>query len=431
MKSALYAALAFSAALAGCGPSAENAPDVVVLAFNDVTRRYEPRSVKLETVTDLVALEGQAARLTGGAEFDLLKLGPVCDALQLGDTETVKTAITLDEGTGVHVSYVERGEELIPSDFHSLNLATTYYNFEQASKFFKKVGGLDPAKFGTPQVYYFPAVTLLGEMKDNAFYFPTTNSFYVLPFEAFQQVPMSINIGIIGHEYSHAVFNHVVFDNTAPVPDGSCTGILFPTPALNLYKSLDEGIADVFGTGISCSADFALCSPNFISQSLPEKLSAPRRIDEVHCMTDNLWSALQTEDLNVFTGDQAKHYLVGTVFAASMWRAAEDPQVVGKLGAGEARSQMFQALFKALNGGGSGIGMRQLAVGISNSLNQLNFRLDSTDTAKGVLDVVVESAVDPDLKNALCASFMDRFGLTHQQLKSCPATTKPFTQCTR
>src|SRR5690606_11399001 len=153
------------AALAACGPSAENAPDVVVLAFNDTTRKYEPRAVKLETLTDLVSLEGSAARITGSAEFDLARMLGVCEALQLGDTETVRTAITLDEGTGVHVSYIERDGTLIPADFDSLNLATTYYNFEQASKFFQKVGGLDPAKFGTPQVYYFPFVSLLGEMK--------------------------------------------------------------------------------------------------------------------------------------------------------------------------------------------------------------------------------------------------------------------------
>lgn len=431
MKSAALRSVALAALFAACAPDSD-APDVVVLAFNDTTRTYEPRKVKLETVTDVVTLEGQVAKITASAEFNLLALNGVCTALELGDTETVRTAITRDEGARVHVSYIERDGELIPSDFHSLNLATTYYNFEQASKFFQRIGGLDPATFGTPEVFYFPKVSFLGgDLTDNAFFFPTINSFMVLPFVAIQQIPLSINIGVIGHEYSHAVFNHQVFNGKGPVAEGTCSGLLFPTPALNLYKALDEGIADVFGTGVSCNADFSACSPNFIAQSLPESLAAPRRIDEVQCMTQSHWTSLQTQDLNRFTGQEGTHYVIGTVFASSMWRAAEDPQVVAKLGVGEARAQMFQTLYRALAGGGTGTGFRELAVGISNSLNQTNFRLDSTDTVKGVLDVVVESATDPDLKHALCATFMDRFGLTHLQLKSCPQTTKAFTECQR
>ncbi|MGI5864550.1 MAG: hypothetical protein ACOX6T_21220 [Myxococcales bacterium] len=422
-RSLLLAALL----LAACGPGGTPPVDVVALIFNPETGRYEPRQVQLKTPTDLVAMKGPLLELYGDASFNYDTSDPAL-ANAGNDPAKISEAMTKDEGSDVKVAYIDRQGILVPADFHSLNIVTSYYNFERAFDFFAGIGGLSAESFGKRKVYYFPEFKFRGKtLQDNALFFPPMQSFMILPFEAYKQVPFAINLGIVGHEYSHAVINYRLFD-ADPLPRvfEAWYSDVFPTPGLNLLKSIDEGFADLFGTGVTCSSSFLTCDTGFMAHSVPDNIASSRRIDGIHCMSKELSDALNSQTTESFT-DASNEYRIGSVFASSLWRAAEDTTVVQKLTLGEARRQVFEGAFKALGEGSSGI--RGL---IANATNlQSNFRLDSGAAARGVLDVIVESMTDPALKSAVCSAFADRFDMPLRWMPSCPETAAPFTDCKR
>jgi hypothetical protein len=404
--------------------------DMVVLVYNPGVQRYEPRRVQIKTLNDAVALRGSAAVLLGEAKF-AWESGDQALKKAQPDPDELRRAITEAPGEPVTASFLERDGALVPADFHSLNLATLYYNFERAADFFSRIGGLEQAEMGTPQAYYFPEMDISGiGSADNAFFMPLLG-FLFLPFDALQKVPLAINGGVLGHEYSHAVFNLKVHDKetfpeadlewNSPEPEA--------TPGLNLLASIDEGIADLFGTGVTCSEDFSVCDPAFLALSLPSRMGTERQLDLPHCMTPPLLEHLAELNYTDFS-NAALEYEVGSVLASAMWRATSDGDLLQSISAEPAaafaRSLMFQTLYKALGSSTSSIGLRALVA--SHLADQANFRLDSSQS-KGVLDTIVDAADDPILKAALCRSFLDRFGFTLDQLKSCPGSSTAYGEC--
>jgi len=240
-------ALALFAIGTSCAPDSKPPVDVMILAYSYDAGVYQPQRVQLTTPTDLVALRGPVATLLGGAHFDESDQN-LADVPATASAQEVREAITKNAGSAVHVSYIESGGVLVPADFHSLNLVTSYYNFERAFGFFESIGSLTTAAFGTPEVYYFATFVQETEPEmDNAAFDPLLGGFFILPFEALQQVPLALNTGVIGHEYTHRVFNYRLFDK-APLPAPYYhwnTGTELSTPGYNLLRSVDEGIADL------------------------------------------------------------------------------------------------------------------------------------------------------------------------------------------
>jgi hypothetical protein len=208
------------------------------------------------------------------------------------------------------------------------------------------------------------------------------------------------------------------------------------SPGANLLSALDEGQADVFGCGISCSTDLKDCDPEFIGHSLGVAEDDARRLDKPHCMTAALLTQLTSSAWSDFTGNElctgGCHYQLASVFSSAMWRAATDSVVVGKLGAQAARKAMFQALWNAEAGGSDLPGSSSWKEIIQSCTSQLQFTLDSTQAgvSGSVLTAVLDGASDPDLKSALCSAFMDHFNLTRDQIAHCPATAQSYKECT-
>ncbi len=413
-------ALALFAIGAGCAPESKLPVEVMVLAFDYQTGRYQPKQVQLTTPTDLVALRGPVATLLGDAHFDESP-DNLKDVPATAPAAEVRAAITKSAGSAVHVSYIESGGVLVPADFHSLNLVTSYYNFERAFGFFESIGSLTVADFGTPDLYYFASfIEKTDPENDNAAFDPLLGGFVILPFEELQQVPLALNTGVIGHEYSHRVFNYRLFDK-APLPDPyyQWTEGDAATPGYNLLRSLDEGIADVFGTGITCSKDFETCDPTFFGESLPLRYLEARRLDAdpPHCLDEDLRLSMLNSGQTFLNEGQI--YRVGSVLSGALWRAASDPKVIASLGSkGAARRAMFETLYRAEAGGSDGqSGLREL---VRRALsNQRLFRLDTDASAEGVLDAIVLSATDSSLKAALCSAFLDRFKYTVASIPAC------------
>jgi hypothetical protein len=407
-------------ALLACAPEKPTPVDVVELVYNTGSNKYEPRKVKLKTVTDLVALQGAAAKMVGGTKFVIDDNDPALR--QAGnDVNKIKDAITKNQGGDVKVGWIESDGALVPADFHSLNLVTAYYNIERAREVYDRIGNSLGPKFGQRVVYYFPEFTENGEtLKDNAMFMPLLQSFLVLPFEEFQMVPFSINGGVVAHEFSHAVFNFRVFRGS-PSPSVELQWMAeIPSSGANLLASLDEGLADLFGTAATCDDTFGACGAAFVGKSLPGDETVQRRIDVQHCVNPTHYKSMLEDPYSTFANNNGFQYRIGSVLSSALWKAAEDDQLIADAGnLAEARKQMLLAVSKAV-GSRTDAGGRGIADLVSDySGVQSNFRLDSSTGVNGVLDAFIDAADNVNLKRALCRTFLDYFHFTANQIRNC------------
>ena len=156
--------------LAACAPES-GVVDVAVLQWDPGQGIYELRPATIETLDDVQALRGEAATAVGDASIVLggKKVVRARTEAQLRD------AVQDDPGSPVQAQYVEVDGILYPSDFHSLNLATAYFNFER-TRLYALERGLSPGRLRGIPFHYFPEMRLGGSKAapaaDNAAYFP-------------------------------------------------------------------------------------------------------------------------------------------------------------------------------------------------------------------------------------------------------------------
>lgn len=227
--------------LAGCDPDPVR---VELLAYDEATDAYDFQTVTLETIDDLNELDGRATSLIGGAAFTYdLRDG----YLEWDDT-----------GHPAAFAAIEVDGVLIPEDFDSLAMVSIYYNIELSLLFFERIGM--PRDFLVHlETYYWPRFKTINvdgttEMAvDNAYYMYMTRNqraFFVFPFEQFQWIPMSMNSGIMTHEFSHAVFDELVDE-----PNRELIAQM-NAPSVNFLYGLNEGWADYMAAARTGDPDF-------------------------------------------------------------------------------------------------------------------------------------------------------------------------------
>lgn len=421
----------------GCAPSAcpgaTQPVTVVATTYDYQAGQYAPQKVQLTTLTDVCHMKGAVAEVVEGAKFVIDGHDPALQ--QAGTEEQLLNAIRKDAGRPIAVSLVERQGALVPADAASLEVTTAYYNLERAFSFFEKLGSV--ASFPAVSVYYLADFEQEGSMQhDNAFYMPLAKGVLLLPSDMLTGVSLAVNLGVLGHEYSLAVFNWRVHDAQAlPRIPSEWAQLGDGAPGANLLASLEVGQADLFATGISCSDQLMLCTPDFFADSLPADFAEARRLDTVHCLGDGLWYELISRSYAEFrTGCSpwGCHYVLGTVFASALWRATQDPALVTALGIDGARKEVFRALWNAQAPGaasGTVVTWRELVVAAEYS--QDAFSLKSQGATPSVLDAVIDGAEDPLVKTALCSAFLDRFGFSRNEIAHCPATAQSYRECVR
>ena len=410
--SSLSLALLAGSLLAACTPAADSGSDVIVLAYQADLGRYDRKVVRLETADDLIALNGSVAEVLGNAEF------------KIDEKMTSFDDLIVKKGSSVKLDLKDIDGVLVPADFHSLNMVTAYYNFEKASLFFKDLG-VNPNLFGKRKLYYFPKLTIAGEeLKDNAMYVSALGGFAVLPFDELQTLPLAINMGVMGHEYTHAVIDYLV---TGADPYSGINSPAFSSnEAVNVFSSLHEGLADFMGAAIACDGDYKHCDPRFMDMSLPSELSSDRDLSKVHCLSSAAQAGFN-QDVNQFS-QAGLNYEVGTVLASSLWRALS----ASDIGHTEENwltlaTGIYIALQADSSYGIMGLVKQEIAEG-----NQGGFiKSDASHlTLKNALNAIVEGIKDNSrLKKAVCNVFYDRFRLPNKALSQCPSGTEPLTEC--
>ena len=391
----------------GCAPDPQAPVDVMALVLT-AQGVYQPRQVQLRTVEDVVKLEGAVGRIRSGANVRVDFSDRLLATPNL-DTEDLRRIFVKNEGSSPSVSYVSYNGALWPNDFDGWNLVTTYYNFEQAFLYFQALG-IPAEELTGSLIYYAPNFVFAPDnpLEDNAFFYSPIQAFAILPFRRYQRVPLSMNQGVIAHEYAHQVFNRRVYRGLpVPVPFtlwGSSVGV-GATPQLNLLRSLDEGLADYHAFGATCRSEFG-CDTRFISSSVDEEQTDQRDIAKQNCLTAGLRNALNTSSVEAFTS-LGTEYRVGTVIATAFYQAA----------AGDPRNHPV------------------LQTSVLNAYSALeqqitnNLAAPETFTLPMVGDLLVANVTYPGLRRNLCNELADHLQIPLSSLPSCPTSASAGNTC--
>ncbi|MCL2178323.1 MAG: hypothetical protein FWB81_02795 [Cystobacterineae bacterium] len=322
----LLAALAFA-----CAPSSETPLAIMVLAPN-ANGLFEPQPQQLTTIENISKLEGSIAHFIGGARMFVDANNP---KQATGNMEQYKKALFKNEGSGVRAQFIEKDGVLWPADFHSWAMVTAYWNLEQAFLYFNEIyGKQNPEELLDLPVYYWLDTNALEPDKqesntDNAFFSGPLRMMAVLPFKSFQTIPMSINLGVMAHEYAHFVLNARVYhlDPYSPIYTvgyDSENSLLVNMEPQNILGSIDEGLADLHAYGVIRKFD-GNGMANFIAWSLDEtpfskELTRQRNFSQgSHCMLPEWKTSLASTKFGMA-------YRIGSLFAASFyWAATKTP----------------------------------------------------------------------------------------------------------
>jgi hypothetical protein len=251
---------------------------------------------------------------------------------------------------------------------------------------------------------------------DNIFYFSPVHAFVIVPFDKLQTVPVAMNLGIIGHEYAHRVFNTKALAGAALSPVLGWEGL-----SLNLVKSIDEGFADFHGYGVTRhTKDGPGGITKFMAESfdgLDPKIAAARDFSNNDlCLTVDLRNALMSQSSATFIG-QGNQYKIGTLFAASLYQAANKS---GKV------ELMQAALVKAYDDESS------MTPGFKQFFN-LNIESPDKVTLEAIVAVILNHITDTELKKQTCSELWTRLDLHPLDMQfvppGCPTTALRGTTC--
>lgn len=391
-------ALPIALVLAACeAPKAPLKMIVLQLDKGKDPPRYVLAQVELKTITDLATLSGEATEILGGAHIRI-------DPKELFDKSVQTTAdfrrvAIKDPGRKVSFRWFLRGKDeagrpvVHPEDFHSLNMATAYYNFE-ATRDYLVAAGLPARDLPAIPLYYFPLLEYVAPdgkasaQKDNALFYPALRAFFVLPFDQMQQLPLAMNLGVVAHEYSHAVWNTLVMggadrpwldDRTADDPER------WTKPA-NLYDAMNEGLADTIGAAVSGDA-------RFVSRSSTEDTA--RDLDVKRCIGP------ETHEQLALPRGEYDPYPLGTLVAAALWQAADDNE----------RTDMAAAALGAMAQLGTLLVDRQYNVDL------------------GLIANAIATGAPLTIRSRVCGLLRDRLELGTERLPICVAFRDPADAC--
>lgn len=403
-----------------CAPETKAPVSVMALVLNN-NSTYEAKEVQLHTIRDVVGLQGGVANLRGGAQVIIDSQDPLFAAT--GDSPSDKQLeeiLLKNPGQVPRANYITKGEVLWPADFHTWNMVTTYYNFEQSLNYFKSVyDKSDTSEIESLKVLYFPEYIARDESPrpkvDNALFFSAIQAFVILPFRDLQKVPLSVNIGVIGHEYAHKVFNQKVYGGAAlPIPLNSWN-TPYGAPAFNLLRSLDEGLADFHGLGVTCQSTSG-CQTQFLRLSLGENLSKSRDFTQANvCLTAELSNALSRFSTQEFD-QQSMQYRLGTVVASALFQAATKSSQLMAL---------QQAVIRSYDNPNKK-GFRQV-------LNE-NLKTPEQFNLEAAVDILLANIPDDNLRSITCSEFWTRLRLNCTTmpcaaLPNCPLNTTRGNSC--
>jgi hypothetical protein len=242
----------------------------VRIPLPDDSGNYKLQTVNLQTVTDIDSMTGSVSQIRYGGK------------IESGVNEQGYEGEYIDsEGNRPAAHFLNSDGVLIPTDFNSLVMTTNMYQFEKIKGFYDQ--------FGTNASLTFPRHVLMNAYEiendgvqsykgmDNASYLAGFDVFVILPYN-FAGIPLSMNGGILAHEWLHSLFfqklgfkkieflsNHETIANfddspsSLKVADGPKQVLADKQIGVGndfVMASIDEGVADFFGFLYTNQSDF-------------------------------------------------------------------------------------------------------------------------------------------------------------------------------
>lgn len=240
---------------------------------------------------------------------------------------------TLATGQGltpVDTEFFRTGDTYFPANLDSLFAASLYYSIENGYLLTKT---LDPTidlasivpNFRDTRIVHRAirsesSLNIKKEISDNAEYLSVRsgsqvlNYFFSYPTDTVTDIPLGLNMGIMNHEFSHLVFQHLFYE--PGIKRNLNVGSTKPTT--HSLAALDEGLADYFGFLATQDPGYFLCT--FPQEN--RDLSRPKYF------TSGLIAGIDSNSDDYFDSHQG-----GAVFASIQYEIGQtlgNHQVVGK-----------------------------------------------------------------------------------------------------
>lgn len=240
------------------------------------------------------------------------------------------TLVTGQGLTPVDTEFFRSGDTYFPANLDSLFAASLYYSIENGYLLTKT---LDPTidlalivpNFRDTRIVHraIRSESLANtqkEISDNAEYLSVRsgpqvlNYFFSYPTDTVKNIPLGLNMGIMNHEFSHLVFQHLFYE--PGIKRNMNVGSTKPTT--HSLAALDEGLADYFGFLATQDPGYFLCT--FPQEN--RDLALPKYF------TSGLIAGIDSNSDDYFDSHQG-----GAVFASIQYEIGQtlgNHQVVGK-----------------------------------------------------------------------------------------------------
>lgn len=200
----------------------------------------------------------------------------VTSSENLGSREEI-----LDKHDGlnsVDVQFARSGNTYTPLDMDSLFALSLYYAVEFGYQLFtgldssESMTKVDPLSWSRTLIVHearrtFGEIGVDPEVTDNAEYLShrvtddsgnemVLNYLFSFPTDEVEDIPLGLNLGIMVHEYSHLVMQHLFWEKGI----SKDTLVSSEKPTKQTLGALDEGLADYFGYLATKDPGYFLCS---------------------------------------------------------------------------------------------------------------------------------------------------------------------------
>lgn len=322
-RTIFWATVLAAFAMVACGakkrPSAGQPYRAIVIALLNTDANGDPHFGLVErsfaNLNNLDDLDGTYLKILRGGELSIREVNGsivAADSFSGGDHPNLR--YTLSDGV------------VVPSDYSTLAMLSSFYQFDYIYANVNDVLGVAPADLQTklpggkhtvlfePQIVFkFDDAEGSAGIKLNAAFSPKDKQFLMFQRSGVENIPLSGNLQVLSHEFGHYVFDYAFLDGVYEE-----TNYLASTFALS---GLNEGWADFVSWNFTQS-------PDILRSSIAiEDIARERHITK----TTFVWSDLVSQSLDTTAYEAAapygkcadSFYCIGTLFARSLLQTKE------------------------------------------------------------------------------------------------------------
>jgi hypothetical protein len=275
---------------------------------------------------------------------------------------TLVSSNKFEKGKKPNLRYRKEGNLIIPRDYSTQAMISSYFQFSTVLANLAKISGINADEFlqksGKIKILFEPQITLDSKNSEvslvpklNAAYVTGQKQFILYQRSASEDAPLAQNLQVIGHEFGHAVFEQIFYQNNV----GSCESGEAIADQVSSKRLLSEYAMSGFNEGFADILSFTLVgSTNLLASSINiSELAEKRNFSTVSYKFTNLYSAESLLDGSQGAPEScsSSFYCIGTLFAKSVFQAmqANGIDISSKDSRGSYTTELVNSLKTALS----------------------------------------------------------------------------------